>query len=340
MPLAQIPLDCEPHVIADWFEFYVLNSDPMLGNFHDIQRMWDRRRNAEESAPDGTREESAAHDGDERFVETILSEIRDRTKVLGDTYPFEFSDSGAGLRIREEMGVGNVVYLFCLLLSNAKRAEIFEIAKFSYDLDNRVRDLFQACSTWAAAGVVNGSAFSFGFPRPDGSGFLEKLHAVYGVVGEGRVRDNPLPGVSSSPKDEGVDVIAWAHRPDDGPGRQYILGQVATGQNWPGKSIVEYIRSFHENWFSEIPASVPTEALFIPYCISLSGGATFTEQLAILTKRYGSVYYRCVIPKFAAEGYRLAEAGGGITVERTNDLANIREWVMGTIRVMRSIAMA
>lgn len=335
MPLAQLPLDCEVHVIADWFEFYVLKAEYRVASFHDIQRMWDRRRNTEDSTPEGRRDASIVQDGDEQFLETVLSEVRQRIDCLGADYPFEFNESEEGLQLKDQLLVGHNVYLFCLLLSNANKAEIFELDIFSYDLNNFVRDLFQACSTWAAASVVRGSAFAFGFPRPDGSNFLGKLREVYGQFGEGEVRNAPLPGVSSNPKDEGIDVIAWAHRPDAAAGRFYILGQVATGANWQGKSIVEYIRPFHENWFSEIPPSQPTSAMFIPFCISLTGGATLQDQIKILTRRYGHVYYRYLIPVLANSGYELAQNDPDISVERTNDIEGIRIWVSDTLERMR-----
>lgn len=337
MPLAQLPLDRDTHVIADWFEFYVLKSEYTSANFHDIQRMWDRRRNAEDATPEGRSEDTEMADGDEQFLETVLTEIRARADFLGVAYPFEFSNSGEALVLKVEPQVGHVVYLFCLLLSNADNSEIFELDRFSYQLNNRVRDLFQACATWAAAKVVNGSAYSFGFPRPDGTGFLEKLRLVYAKFGEGQVRDEPLPGVSSSPKDEGIDIIAWAHRADAAPGRHYVLGQVATGNDWPGKSIVEYIQPFHDNWFSDSPASRATPALFIPRCIDQIGEATLVQQILILTRRYGEVYYRYLIPKLADDGFKLARTKKQYSIERTGDFTEIQSWVADTIVKMRQI---
>lgn len=337
MPLAQIPLDRDPHVVTDWFEFHVLISEFGVASFNDLQRMWDIRRNTEGSSPDGRRDASAGNDGDAQFAETILGEIRERIEYLGDAYPFEFNASGQSFQIKTDFNVGQNVYLFCLLLSSAKKAEIFELDKFSYELTNFVRDLFQACSAWAAAGVVNGSSCSFGFPRPDGSNFLGKLRETYALIGEGTVRDEPLPGVSSSPKDEGIDIIAWAHRPDRAPGRPYMLGQVATGENWPGKSVWEYIRPFHENWFSDIPASIPTHAMFVPYCIE-RGDATLQQRLHILTKRYGHFFYRYVIPKLAKTGHELGVQKAA-TVDRINDIESVKTWVGDTLDSMRAVAM-
>lgn len=122
MALAQIPLDCDQHVIADWFEFHVLASEFGVASFNDIKRMWDTRRNTEGSGPDGRKESSVGNDGDEQFVESILTEIRERIQCLGDAYPFEFSPSGQSLQLKSGFNVGDDVYLFCLLLSCAKKA--------------------------------------------------------------------------------------------------------------------------------------------------------------------------------------------------------------------------
>lgn len=156
-------------------------------------------------------------------------------------------------------------------------------------------------------------------------------------MGEGTVRDQPLPGVSSSPKDEGIDIIAWGHRADHAPGRHYILGQVATGENWPGKSVTEYIRPFHENWFSEIPASHPTHAMFVPYCVE-RGDATLQQRLNILTKRYGHFYYRYLIPSLAKKGHELG-VNKVASVDRIDEIKNVREWVEETLSTMRAVAL-
>lgn len=337
MPLAQIPLDRDPHVIADWFEFHVLCSEFSAGQLRSLQRAWDRRRNSEDANPEGRVVNDVA--SDEEFLEEILKEFRERIDCLGEHYPFEFNDTEEELLLKEDITDGGMLYLFCLFLSSVNSSEIFELDRYNYQLDNRVRDLFQACATWAAAGAIEGCAIAFGFPRPDGSSYLDKLRATYDLFGEGTVRDQPLPGVSINPKDEGIDVIAWKPRNDRAAGTFYMLGQAASGGNWPSKSVVEYFTPFHENWFSEIPASRPTAALFIPFCIPLTGGATLKQQLNILAKRYGAVYYRYVIPALASKGLGTTQTER-LTVERTQDYPEIAEWVNQRISELKQAATA
>lgn len=338
MPLAQLPLDCDADVIADWFEFYILCSEFSFGPLRSLQRAWDKRKNAENANPEGREEED--NSADEIFLEEIIQQFRERMDYLEDVYPFEFNETGEELKIKEHLSDGAILYLFCLFLSNFQKSEIFELDKFSYDLPNRVRDLFGACSTWAAAAYLNGAAVAFGFPRPDGSPFLVKLRECYAFFGEGQVRDAPLPGVSTNPKDEGIDVIAWSPRFDNAPGKPYVLGQVASGGNWPNKSVKEYFRPFHENWFSEIPASDPVPALFIPFCIPLTGEATLQQQLNILTKRYGHVHYRYTIPRLAQSGLELAANNRDLIIERVDEMPEIKQWVDDLIIKLRGVAAA
>lgn len=325
MPLAQLPLDCDADVIADWFEFHILCSQYSNGQLRMLQREWDKRKNAENASPEGREVNDA--DADEAFLESINQHFRERIGLLGDGYPFEFNDSGEELKIKDQKTNGSTLYLFCLFISNFNKSEVFELDKFSFELTNRTRDLFAACSTWAAAALVNGAAVAFGFPRPDGSSFLKKLRECYALFGEGQVRDSALPGVSTSPKDEGIDVIAWTPRSDKAAGTQYMLAQVASGRNWQGKSVKEYFDPFHSNWFSEAPASIPTPAMFIPFCIPLVGEATLLQQLNILTKRYGSVHYRYTIPSLANAGLELATRNADLKIERVDEMPEIKAWV-------------
>ncbi|MES2681911.1 MAG: hypothetical protein V4650_00185 [Pseudomonadota bacterium] len=336
MALAQMPLDQDLDVILDWFEFYVLVSEFKSVPISDIARFWDLRRNSEESTFDEKEDESADDDGDQMFAQDLTACIRTRMEFLGSSYPFSFSTSGESIVFNPEPSIGKIIYLFCLLISRHGASEIFDLAKFQFDLSNRVRDLFQACSTWAAASLVQGSAIAFGFPRPDHSNFIDALRRVYGLFGEGVVHTTPPRGLSSNPKDEGIDVIAWGHRADRAAGVPYVLGQVATGKNWRGKTVTSFVGPFHQNWFSSQPASQFTTAMFIPHCINCSTGATLTEQLMVETRTYGSVFYRYVLPRMAEAGVAHASEKPAVTVERISDFDEIKTWVSNTISDMAS----
>jgi len=329
-PLAILPLDCDDQEICDWFELYTLSSEFHSASFSELSRMWDKRRNSENldfQASTGSEEDA--------FLETIYQTVRERTDYLGDCYPFSFSDNDEELIFNKDaLNEGSIIYIFCLFISNTNNEVIFDDDSF-FTINNQVRDLFQACSTWAAAGEVDGHSYSFGFPRPDHSSFLPKLTTIYQYFSDGKVRNAPLSGVSVNPKDEQMDVIAWKPRRDGAAGTYYLLGQVATGQNWNNKSVMGAIKPFHEIWFDQIPSSTPTGAMFIPFNIFPTNNESLKERLFVLTKIFGNIYYRYCIPYLAQKGLDLGKANKDLTIERLEDIDKISVWVQEVIEKFR-----
>jgi hypothetical protein len=85
-----------------------------------------------------------------------------------------------------------------------------------------------------------------------------------------------------------------------GPGQPYLIGQVASGRNWQEKSVKQYIDPLNQNWFVRMPRSIPQPAMFIPFCIIPRGVAGVREQLDYYTPLFGNLYYRLVLPHYAA----------------------------------------
>ena len=330
-PLAMLPLDCDVQEICDWFELYTLSSEFHSASFSELSRMWDKRRNSE----DLDFQASAGSEEDE-FLESIYQTVRERLDYLGDCYPFSISDNDEELIFNKDgLNEGSIIYIFCLFISNTNNAAVFDDDSF-FNINHEIRNnLFPACATWAAAGEVEGHSYAFGSPRHDGSSFLSKLKVIYGHFADGRVMNEPLPGVSVSPKDEQIDIIAWKPRRDRAAGTYYLLGQVATGNDWKTKSVVGAIRSFHENWLSPIPASIPIPAMFIPFNIIPTRNESLQERLFILTKSYGNMYYRYCIPYLAQKGLELSRANEHLTIERLDDINTISTWVQEVIKSFR-----
>ncbi|CAN7354965.1 hypothetical protein LJR034_001910 [Caballeronia sp. LjRoot34] len=335
MVLSPLPLAAHPISIADWIEFSVLCSEFDLASIVQLQRYWDVQRVGEDEDFEGD-----SHTQEE-FLEQILSEVRNRVHALGPSYPFELSESGDSLSLRADVDEAGYIYLFCLLLSHFRRGEILS-GVYLPPINGRVRDLFQVCSTLAAAGVVEGCAVSFGFPRPDHSGFLVKLREVYERFGEGRVVDAIPAGASVSPKDEEIDIIAWSPRRDFAAGKYYVLAQVASGEDWVDKSVRSAVLWFHDIWFSNPrPASTATPAMFVPFCIRpTSAGESMKERLHILTHKYGDFYYRYMIPPLAARGLELARTGNeNILIERSDDVPALIDWVQAQVGEMKRLSL-
>lgn len=329
-PLAILPLDSDPQVITDWFELYVLASEFYSASFSDLSRTWDKRKNTED-----TDFESSASLEQEQFLETIFQTVRDRITCLDECYPFIFSSNDEELIFnKDNLNHGALIYIFCLFLSNHNNQVIFDNNSF-FEVSSQVRDLFQACSTWAAAGEVQGHSYSFGFPRPDQTGFLHKLTQIYEHFSDGKVRKSPLPGVSINPKDEQMDVIAWKPRRDKAAGMYYLLGQVATGRNWEDKSVKGAVEPFHRIWFDPQPSSTPTPAMFIPFNVLPTKNESLQERLFVLTNYFGNVYYRYCIPELAKKGLELGASNANLTIERQDDIKNVVSWVQGVIVKLR-----
>ncbi|MGV2292094.1 hypothetical protein AAHK20_25515 [Trinickia sp. YCB016] len=334
MALSSLPLDSDAQVIVDWLELRVIGSEYLSFSVSELQRIFDTRRNTEET----DFEEKSS--GEEDFYQSAMNEIEYRIRCLGTSYPFALSSSGASLELKEKPNAGMYAYLLCLLLSHTKQGEVFS-GDYLPKITNRVRDYFQACSTLAVAGIVSGNAFSFGFPRPDNTGFLAKLQSIYRRFGEGRVVRQIPKGASRSPKDEQIDVIGWQDRPDGAAGKHYVLGQVASGNDWPGKSIKGGpIDRFHHTWF-DAPgiASQHRAALFIPYCIVANRGETVKDKLLVLTSEFGDIYHRHVLPRLVLKGLRLGQRlNGQATIERITDFPEIVAWVSKELVKFRKIA--
>ena len=289
------------------------------------------------------REENTDEDGFsgedvDAFLDSISDEIIERENALGGTYPFELERNGAAFKLKNQINDGGYIYLFCLLLSNNKAGDILD-GKWIPEITHATRDLFQACSTLAAAGNVDGCAISFGWPRPDSNPpFLQRLKDVYAIFGEGVVRNTPLPGASPSPKDEEIDVIAWKPTLDRAPGTTYMLGQVASGANWEAKSVKgPPIESFHRNWFMPPPSSEVTAAIFIPHLVAPNQTGSRRDVMDQHTATYGRVIDRLRLPHFAHLGIRLADMPGQtMLIERRDDVAEIITWVQTQLQALKA----
>lgn len=333
MALANLPLDSDIQVVVDWLEYKILISDFNTFGIAELQRIWDTRRNSED---DDFENRGST---DISFSININNEIEKRVQNLGDAYPFTLSESGESLELKSTLIEGAYIYLFCLFLSHHSQGEILNGA-YAPEITNRVRDYFQACSTIAAAGEVAGHSYSFGFPRPDQSNFLDKLKVIYLHFGECPVVAEVPAGASPSTKDDQIDVIAWRDRPDGAAGKIYLLGQVASGNNWPNKSILGgAIRRFHQTWFvNPGVVSQAMAALFMPYCVMPIEGSSVKDRITVLAMEFGNIHYRMTIPQLFQMGYTLGRDNAALTIERITDVPNIIDWVNNQITLLRQAA--
>ena len=319
MQLQAPPFDATPDIVADWIELKVLSNRHKRISFSTIERVWEARRESEDS------DYQAGLQTFDDWSAPVYECLQRRLETLGASYPFAFGPGDAELYVPDQnFTTGARVYLLCLFLSSFIETEIFET---KVPIPPRVRNLFQSCSAWAAAGAIHGSSYAFGWPRLDASPMLAALRTVYGELmndGESTVVDTPPAGSSLHEKDSGIDVIAWRERIDRSPGKVYMLGQVASGKNWRNKSVQEYIDVLHNNWFVQNPVSSVYMAMFIPFAIRPEHTATLKEQLRMLTTRFGALFYRDVLPAYAAAGVLLANNIGHYC-DRLDDVPKLED---------------
>ncbi len=94
------------------------------------------------------------------------------------------------------------------------------------------------------------------------------------------------------------------------------MAQVASGNNWTGKSVRSAISQFHATWFTQTPTRSAKPAMMIPFCIDAGhedDEDSEQEALAMHWKRligkFGELFYRYLLPVYAARGLELHAEG-------------------------------
>jgi hypothetical protein len=312
--------------VADWLELKAISSpDGRVG----FGTLISATALSEEEQPQDMADEDIKEDA---LVLSAQAEITRRLKNIGNDYPFRIDDTGRAMQFIAPVSKVGSVYLFCLFLSHAFDRTIMP-KTLAPRVTNKTRDLFQACATVAAGGYVQGPSVSFGFPRPDGEAFLKALHRVYKLFGDGKPRKKPRAAAAKKIKDNGIDIIAWRRSIDNLPCTLYLIGQVASGSDWEGKSVKPDQEHFHKYWFDVIPGSQPSDAMFMPFGLEPEDPEDGTAYDDVLTDymqsvghRFGTLFYRDRVAKYLAYGLQLA-ANGETEIERVGDVAKVATWV-------------
>lgn len=293
--------------------------------------------------------ERIAEQDRERFVTRVFDELSYRERCLGVSYPFSV---GRGtLTFDASNGnfmdfPGRTTYLFCLIASTIREKRFQPIEKLSV-LTQRIAGAFQICACLAAGAYIGGEVSSFGFPRATGDSFLPALRNTYRRFGAGSVRnDGEVPaGLPTELKDGGIDVVAWRDLPDRMPGKIYLLGQCASGENWRSKSVVEYIGQLHGAWFSQVPARHSIPAMFIPFPfyhdIQEHKQAPFHDTVHnrfwFEEQRYGIIFDRLRVAHFAGVCMKLPEKAKQ-KVDGAEQFEVVAEWIAAFLQLVQAEA--
>lgn len=315
--ISSLSADLPHDDVADWLELNAFLYGSVFLN--ELESFLDETRESEEE--DISESDAAV----ENVVSQVEQKIITRSNQLKAAYPFILKDNS--LILGTKLNFGQYVYLFCLIISHLRTDALLQDNK---DLmTNNVRDLFQLCATWGAAGGIVGNAYAFGWPRPDKTGIHAKVCEVYRRIGHGVPVEN-VPSFASSDKDAGIDIIAWKLHPDNRL-NQYMLGQVATGDNWKDKSIIPHIEYFHETWLVKTPSIMASPAIFIPIVpCKDTPYSEFDAHMRACETKFGKMFHRTIIPAYALEAERL-HSQGECFVERCDEASKIKEWVQSLL---------
>ncbi len=258
-----------------------------------------------------------------------VTRIRLRQRALGSAYPFSTDEFGSIVSFQAETpDLGQAAYLVSLVLSNLRAiTPLLDGSELhpSEDQVKALRQYFQYFATAALAAEVGGQAWSFGFPRPDGSGFVGKLSEIWSVLKDGAVK--PDPSAPAAPKDDQIDVFAWREHTDGLPGFLLAAAQVATGSDWKEKSIKNHVKGvFSTRWFSLCPVTEMVAYHVVPFA---RPDEKFRDDVLVL----GNVLHRIRVPKRVSEAEILKTQGP--VIEGFDRLQAAANWIASYLRKAR-----
>lgn len=335
--------------LADWMELHALQATRQKVSSATLSNVLDfLEEDRSSTVPDDDSERSSGDrilDDEDRdaTVSAAFEELQYRQDHVGAAYPFTVDARRLVLSQADTTPgaeVGRTVYLFCLFASAIREARI-QPRSLVTSLESRIAENFQICACLAAGGYLNGDVVSFGFPRATGTGFLPALRAAYGRFGVGDVCSEIPVGLPQALKDGGIDVVAWRDHPDRMPSKLYLLGQSASGKDWKGKSVVEYIGQFHGAWFTNAPAKNCMPAMFIPFTLHAElheeGSQPFSDLIRrrfwYEEMRFGLIFDRLRIAHYADS---VANDEGRLPgrIEGSDQFHRVETWVTEAIRLV------
>ena len=260
--------------------------------------------------------------GKDDLISSTVTRIEERMEILGPcAYPFDFDARDDLLTCKlVQDSIGHAAYVLSLVLSNLRAVSpVLGASRLHPDEQEvrRLREFFQYFATAALASELQGSAWSFGFPRTDGVGFLEKLGQIWETLGDGFVERQQ--GAPRRPKDDRVDVFAARPHPDRLPGFPLAAAQVATGANAREKSLKGHLSTFKSRWFASQPVTEILVYMIVPFAVA-------DNQFLDDVRAMGNVLHRLRVPRRVAEAAELVEAG--VTIEGYDRLAEAVRWVV------------
>ena len=264
--------------------------------------------------------EDEIDNGEEEIVSGAVNRLALRARIIGCSYPFVLDDGGDILTCTlNDESFGQAAYALSLVLSNLESLSPILSGSPLHPADDEVRKLreyFQYFATAALAAEVSGDAWSFGFPRPDQSSFVDKLRRVWNVLRDGKI--GTQIGAPAQPKDDQVDVFAARLHHDRLPGFPLAEAQVTTGKNPDRKSLKGHLSAFKSRWFATHPVTEFIAYMIVPFAVKDS-------QFVDYVRTMGNVLHRLRVPRRVAEANELVTSGR--TIEGYEYLSEAARWV-------------
>lgn len=190
----------------------------------------------------------------------VRAELIRRNDILGDAYPFQL-DSNA---IEPSETQGCLTYNFCLAICNASTITRGEYTKLP-------RVFEQVAMEYAHMHIGDfGKSLHTGWPREEGRPTTFKGLAEYINENTDEWWWGPDTGLSDTDsnriKDGGIDFLTWLDTPDSRPGKLFITGQCACGNDWNTKFGDADITKF-ARWFNPISWVAPIKAFCTPFIL-------------------------------------------------------------------------
>lgn len=338
MQLLPYPESHYIQVKLDWLELSCLSNVYFTLRISEL-------RNILENLDSFTSSDIGEEDADvENEIQRLLEQSQQRSNILADSYPFVFNRESQCLELKaasiDELTTDQHIYLYCLYFSHMSSSRLFSGLSSP---TNQQRDLLQIAATIALAGFTQGHSISFGWPRPDSSGFYDALSRTVGLIGEGRVKpfaDINLYLQSRPHKDAGIDVISWTdNNPMDTlPGGKIVyFAQVASGNNWRSKAVKDDIEAIQRHWLSRRIYRI-TDAMIIPFDFESDDESLKRDQVSLIAEEFGAVLHRLRLPTYFKKGLELSTANPELLIERGDEVNNICQYVRSTTEMLQDDA--
>ena len=279
LPLSSLELEVTD--LADWLELNALVGRAGQVSLNDLVRAL--KNGGLGQSLGATRQDQTMQL--EGIAADVGRELAARSRLAAKGYPFKLKGSSLE-RIRRSTGPKYSTYAFCLLLSYMPWGQ----QRMSGHFPERT---FEEIACMVASKYLCGEGIRFGWPRKSSviaSEFGKAIGDLSRRIGEG----HPTSGSQAvnSPKDEGLDVVAW-RRLDHRPGKLLIFGACATGHDWKNKLTELQPMEFCSAHLGGVWPT-PPKAFFTPRIIS-------EKDWQGSTRKAGMLFDRCRVSKLVPD---------------------------------------